>query len=1498
MDTTFNLDIGASLNIKNSWDEINNLKRSLQSLSKGASGAKYVLEEVTEVIKRVSSEMVNLQKVMNPVITDFDAMKEAAADIGIEYASSIDEVLQKMVEWGKQGRNQLEVIELTKASLLNANVTNMDYTDTVKYLSSAIDQFNINVDDSLAVIDKWNYVSNNFKVTATELAESINQAGGAANAIALSIDQLIGLTTAIAQSTNKSGNEIGQMLQTMFTRFNRASEKSEGYLNNFERTLNNLVINGKRHSIALKDEESNYRNLFEVLKDVSGVWKDLNQVQKNSIAEIAGGKKIFSEFNALMYNFDLAINATGTSLASMGSAWEENTKYIGSMEAQMQQVKTAAERVSIALGDAGLNRILFALANMAESFFRALEDTIRGFSSMNHVLKEVLSTSVGIPALVLAFFNLKKAILTIKGVIGILGVTFNPWVAGLTLAITSLGALSFWLGKNKREMNELEEATASLNQLFQANSVITYNQASVIQRQLKEFNQLLDELDMLMIDKGPTSIPNYLQRADDLSKQEELINEFEKFPKIFTKLNDGSLKTTEEKIQYIRDLVVDMQEKFAGIRMVFQDISNYADMTKEELYDAIQGVSNELKTLISDRLTAIQQKVSEIIEVFNIDKEQLNFKVELGLVSEGLAYEKQLEALLQSKLEQLFSIRKQLALFDKSPEFEQINELKNVVLEELNRRLKESPNVILENLKNQLVEATKPYELIDKLLSSINELVKATSEELLEQRQIVKDLAETERKREEFHQALVRIQEAKPQTVEQARSFLAEAKDLQKIGKEYLHTDIVTPDLHNLLDDQVKRLHEELNNLSDAVTVENFNQKFNELLKIDIAVLGIDELKKLINTLKELETEGERLVQNKSITPGKHEVVSSLLANAEEELNSSVAQAKKIKAVTDGMIIQGQRYQAMADTIETFRTNFRSYLKTDITAMSPEELEQFIGKGNQLIEQAQKYHQMWLLSDKQLDYFSVKINDLGKTANKLRLSAIIDYNFEQTLTPLEMKIQQLEKAKEIHAEAQIKGLDAEEIDKQKSYIEWLQKQIDEIFAKEREENFFDALNLSLEHTRELLADFDLSEIIGTAAANDAIKELKTELSRLGNIRREYEVDLAYGVLTEKEFEQAINKIGLDKEKIKLLLTELSIYKEEVRASMKEAVLEGIIAAFNSFNETSTFTEILSNAFRNVLNNIFTNNNLKEDFENFIENILKFSPDQTTGIMTGLESFAQGNSVLGSALAGIGAGIAASNPLLGGFFSIIGGIGSSLWGGDEGRSRSDLDGLKNMINEARDYLKDYKVEDLIPGLKWRDRASWWKRLWGGSKIQIFNEEEVKQAIEKIKGIINDMSGGISNALKNAFAMDAVEFGKAIEQSLRQTLQNALITSIMDQAFLKAAIGQVTRVIARITADGILTDREITQYQEIVNRAQDAFRRGKDMADTLGSIPGVSVEMNQSTDQSFQAGTTSNYTYNNYFSVNSQIFNGSEEEARQAAELLAPFITEYMFRAEGA
>ncbi|MGG1664541.1 phage tail tape measure protein [Brevibacillus sp. NRS-1366] len=173
-------------------------------------GAQTALRSLLSVIVEVDTKLTELSKVMSND-TDFSKLMSNTMELANTYGRSLTEAQDSLIEFGKAGYEAEEALKLTNATLLGANVTGLKTGQMAEYLTGALIQFNLTAEESTRVIDKLNEVDNNYSVTSLGLAQSIAKAGESAQAFGVTLDELIGMTTAIGQATRESGNVIGRV---------------------------------------------------------------------------------------------------------------------------------------------------------------------------------------------------------------------------------------------------------------------------------------------------------------------------------------------------------------------------------------------------------------------------------------------------------------------------------------------------------------------------------------------------------------------------------------------------------------------------------------------------------------------------------------------------------------------------------------------------------------------------------------------------------------------------------------------------------------------------------------------------------------------------------------------------------------------------------------------------------------------------------------------------------------------------------------------------------------------------------------------------------------------------------------------------------------------------------------------------------------------------------------------------------------------------------------
>lgn len=115
----------------------------------------------------------------------------------------------------------------------------------------------------------------------------------------------------------------------------------------------------------MRKSDGTMKNTYEFLTDLHKQWGNLNKEQQTAIALEMGGKNQMEVFMATMNNFDTAIEATNTAMNAQGSAANENSKYLESMQGHLQNLQSAwSEFANAMVKSSMLNKGMDILAEM------------------------------------------------------------------------------------------------------------------------------------------------------------------------------------------------------------------------------------------------------------------------------------------------------------------------------------------------------------------------------------------------------------------------------------------------------------------------------------------------------------------------------------------------------------------------------------------------------------------------------------------------------------------------------------------------------------------------------------------------------------------------------------------------------------------------------------------------------------------------------------------------------------------------------------------------------------------------------------------------------------------------------------------------------------------------------------------------------------------------------------------------------------------------------
>ena len=144
-----------------------------------------------------------------------------------------------------------------------------------------------------------------------------------------SFEEILGLVTAGSEVMVGRSAQVARGLSTIASNTAKAGDELAKY------------------GITVYDAEGNFRSTYEILKDLSKIWGTMSDVERQALGEtLSGGVNQYKVLAAVMGNFTTAIDATKTAYESSGSAAEENSRYMESLEAKTTALKATFEDFS------------------------------------------------------------------------------------------------------------------------------------------------------------------------------------------------------------------------------------------------------------------------------------------------------------------------------------------------------------------------------------------------------------------------------------------------------------------------------------------------------------------------------------------------------------------------------------------------------------------------------------------------------------------------------------------------------------------------------------------------------------------------------------------------------------------------------------------------------------------------------------------------------------------------------------------------------------------------------------------------------------------------------------------------------------------------------------------------------------------------------------------------------------------------------------------------
>lgn len=335
----------------------------------GVAMVKQGLREVYDNVLELDTAVTELKKVSKMTGDEMNEYLDRTATNARELGANISDLVSSTADWKRLGYTDKDSEELARVSALMANVGDQidNATTASSYLISTMQGFGLVADDAEHLLDCMNQIANTEPVSMNDLGIIMQKSSAAMSAAGNTYQETLSLAAAVngvLQDSEASGTYLKTL--SMYLRASKTDAENAGIATDgMASSVSELRSELKQLAgVDIMKDNNTFKSTYQIMKELSEVWKDLSDTTQANITELIAGKRGGQSTSALLNNFSVAEDAMKQSLNSSGSAMRENETYMQSLQAKLNQLDSAFQKFSTDLMKSDIPKFFVDLATV------------------------------------------------------------------------------------------------------------------------------------------------------------------------------------------------------------------------------------------------------------------------------------------------------------------------------------------------------------------------------------------------------------------------------------------------------------------------------------------------------------------------------------------------------------------------------------------------------------------------------------------------------------------------------------------------------------------------------------------------------------------------------------------------------------------------------------------------------------------------------------------------------------------------------------------------------------------------------------------------------------------------------------------------------------------------------------------------------------------------------------------------------------------------------
>lgn len=399
-------------------------QQAFNKLATSVISAEIPMKTMNPLLKSLGTSLMNVAKwqISSTILTGLISSISSA----FQYAQDLNESLNnirivtgystdQMADFACEANKAAQALSTTTTAYTDASLIfyqqGLKGSDVTDRANVVIKMANVTGESAAKVSEQMTAVWNNFKegsksleyyadvmtalgaATASstdEISQGIEKFAAIGKTVGLSYEYATAALATVTAKTRQSADVVGTAFKTIFARMEqlKLGETLEDgtTLGQYSEALAKVGVN-------IKDANDNLKDMDTILDETAAKWKTLSQAQQVGLAESVAGVRQYSQFIALMSNWDFMEQNLEVVKNSTGTLQEQADIYAESWQAASKKVKSALEEIwQDLLNDDALVSILNGVAK----FVNAIEFIIKGLGGLPGVLSTIAALALQI----------------------------------------------------------------------------------------------------------------------------------------------------------------------------------------------------------------------------------------------------------------------------------------------------------------------------------------------------------------------------------------------------------------------------------------------------------------------------------------------------------------------------------------------------------------------------------------------------------------------------------------------------------------------------------------------------------------------------------------------------------------------------------------------------------------------------------------------------------------------------------------------------------------------------------------------------------------------------------------------------------------------------------------------------------------------------------------------------------------------------------------------